>query len=161
MGLFKKKAKYKKDDLPNLMMAIGIDMVGKLRGFNDVDDNYTIAVNMGYFYGFLRMQLSGLTSIKIADEIIEKSINNLNEALGKKIELNNFIYVVRTNYNNAFENIKRSANSNNVIESMSQLYLNDLYKKEIIDETKLLVSKNNINLLYGMILKMTDNIKIV
>lgn len=161
MGIFNKKQKYAKNDMPNLMMAVGIDMVGKLRGFNDIDDNYSLAVNLGYFYGFLRMQLSGVTNIKTSDEIIEKSLTNLNEATKGKISLDNFIYIVRTNYNNAFENIKRATNSNDIISHMAQLYLNDLYQKEVNDDAKLIVSKNNINLLYGMIMKMTDNMKII
>jgi hypothetical protein len=161
MGLFSKKQKYKKEDMPNLMMAVGMDMVGKLRGFNGIDDYFTTAVNLGYFYGFLRMQLSNLTSIQNSDEIIENSLKNLNEAVGGKIPLDNFIYIVRTNYNNSFENIKRSVKSNTIIESMAQMYLNDLYQKEIVDDTRLMVAKNNINLLYGMILKATDNMKIV
>lgn len=161
MGLFNKKQKYSKNDMPNLMMAVGIDMVGKLRGFNDIDDNYSLAVNLGYFYGFLRMQLSVITNIKTVDDIIEKSLTNLNEATEGKISLENFIYIVRTSYNNAFENIKRAANSNDVISQMAQLYLNNLYQREISDNVKLAVSKNNINLLYGMILKLTDNMKII
>ncbi len=157
----KKKQKYKKDDMPNLMMVVGMDMITKLRAFNDLDDNYTNAVNYGYFYGFLRMELSAITSIDIADEIIEKSIDNLNEAVGGKIPLEKFIYIVRTNYNNAFQNIKRAAQSSDIITYMANLYLNDLYQKEVSDNVKLLVAKNNINVLYGMILKMVDNLKVV
>ena len=102
-----------------------------------------------------------MTKLDVADEIIEKSLNNLNDAISGKISLDNFIYVVKTNYNNAFENIKRAVKSNNVITFMAQLYLNDLYQREISDNDKLMVSKNNINLLYGTALKLTDNMKIV
>ena len=147
--------------MPNFIMIAGVDIIGKLRGFNDVNDNYAMAVNLGYFYGFFRMQLSCLTKLDVADEIIEKSLNNLNDAISGKISLDNFIYVVKTNYNNAFENIKRAVKSNNVITFMAQLYLNDLYQREISDNDKLMVSKNNINLLYGTALKLTDNMKIV
>lgn len=143
------------------MMVIGIDMVGKLRGFNDVDNDYSLAVNLGYFYGFLRIQLSSMVSIKISDEIIEKSLDNLNKATNGKISLDNFVYIVRTNYNNAFENIKRATNSSDIITHMAQLYLNDLYQREVDDNVKLTISTNNINLLYGMILKMAENIKII
>lgn len=161
MGLFKSKQKFKKEALPDLFMVLGVDVIGKLRAFNGIDDNYTLAVNYGYFYGFLRMELSTKLSIKEADEIIDKSIEYLGEAIGGKVKLENFIYVVRTNYNNAFENIKRSANSNDIIEHMAQLYLNDLYQKEMNDDIRLTVSKNNITQLYGMVLRMINNIKIV
>lgn len=161
MGLFSKKQKYSKDDMPNLMMEVGVDMIGKLKYFNDVDDNYAMAVNLGYFYGFLRMQLNSLTKIEIADKIIEESLVGLNEVTKGKLTLDNFIYVVRTNYNNAIENIKRSAKSNDIITSMAQLYLNDLYQKETTDNVRLKMSKYNINLLYEIILKLTDNIKII
>ncbi len=147
--------------MPNLMMAVGMDMVSKLRAFNDIDDNYSLAVNLGYFYGFLRLHLSTITSIKNANEIIEMSLNNLKEATEGKVSLENFNYIIKTNYNNAFENIQRSANDNNIIDFASQLYLNDLYQKEVVDNVKLLVAKNNITLLYGMITKLTANMKIV
>lgn len=161
MGIFSKKQKHKKEDMPILMMAIGIDMIGKLNGFNDIDDNYTMAVNLGYFYGFLRIQLCNLTDIQTADKIIEDSLLNLNETVNNKIELNNFMYIVKTNFNNAFANIKKATTTNNIITSISQLYLYDLYQKEISDDVKLLVAKNNIKLLYEMISKLTNNIKII
>lgn len=158
--LFSNKTVYKKEDLPNLMMAVGVDMTSKLRGFNDIDDNQTIAVNMGYFYGFLRLKFSSMTDVETAYEIVDKSIHNLGEATKGKYGDFNFIYIVQTNFNNCFENIRRAVNSEDVIEKASQLYLNDLYQKEVNDEIRLKIAKNNITQLYEMIIKLTDSMRI-
>ena len=53
MGWFSKKKKYLKDEMPNFIMIAGVDIIGKLRGFNDVNDNYAMAVNLDIFMVFL------------------------------------------------------------------------------------------------------------
>lgn len=161
MGLFSKKTKIAKNQMPMFILLSSTDLMGKLQNFNDVDDNYAMAVNLGYFLGFFRLQLNGLVSFETADKIINDSISELDNAISGKLSIDNFSYIVKNMYNNSFANIKvAGSDSSNLIEKISQLYLNDLYKENKTDNQKLTIAINNINYMYTNVYNLTSNIKI-
>ena len=163
MGLFSKKKKMTVDDMSMQMMLAAGNVVGKLRGFNDVDDAQSMAVSMGYFYGFLKLHLNSITSLDTANTIINKSIAHLENATKGKPEFENFGYKVRTMANNSSANMQYALNDlkDNPFMGMAVFYLNDLYNSTTIDISKVDVAENNMRMLYGMVSNLTKDIKII
>lgn len=160
MGLFDKKEKYTKQEFLTLLTNTNMEIIPKLKAFNDIDYNYLTIVSIAYFHALLKMQLSKITNIKNIDEIINQSLEYLKEATKDKIVLNNFDYLVKNFYNNAIKNLEKTIENKNPIDFITQAYLNDLYQNEISDNSKLLIAKDNINLLYAAGMAITHNIKI-
>ena len=73
MGLFSKKEKITVDDMAMKMMLAASEEIGKLTAFDEVSETQNMVVGMGYFYGFLKMNLNSITSLELANAIIEKS----------------------------------------------------------------------------------------
>ena len=80
MGLFSKKQKVTVDDMAMKAMLAASEAIGKLTTFDEVSDTQNMIVGMGYFYGFLKMNLNSITSQDVVNTIIEKSITNLMNA---------------------------------------------------------------------------------
>ena len=164
MGLFDfGKKKVTVDDMSMQMMLAAADVVKKLRGFNDVDDAQSMAVNMGYFYGFLKLHLNSITSLDTANTIISKSITHLENATKGKPAFENFGYKVKTMANNSSANMQYAFKDlkDNPFMGMAVFYLNDLYNSTTIDISKAETAENNMRLLYGMVSNLTKDVKIV
>lgn len=162
MGLFgSSKKKIQLKEMPTTVMLVGVDMIGKIRTFQNVDNNVTMAVNLGYFYGFMKIQLVGLTSMDNVNWIIETSINNLKEAISQKSDLNIFSKLFELAYKNAYQNMKELGNDSNAFNKIGSMYLNELYGEEINDPPAEANATRQILNLYGMISRFTSNIKIV
>lgn len=163
MGLFSRKKKVTVDDMSMQMMLAASNAIGKLKGFNDVDDAHSMAVSMGYFYGFLKMHLNSITSLDTANTIISKSITNLENATKGKPSFENFGYKVRTMANNSAANLQYAMKDlkDNPFMGMAIFYLNDLYNSTTIDISKVDVAESNMRQLYGMVSNLTKDVKIV
>ena len=163
MGLFDKKQKITIDDMAMKIMLSATEAIGKLKGFDDVDDNHSMAVSLGYFYGFLRLHMNSITSLDNANEIMNKSIADLENAVKNKPGFDTFGYKVKTMANNSSANLQYAMKDlkNNPFMGTAVFYLNDLYNSTTIDIGKVDVAENNMKLLYGMTAKLTQNIKIV
>ena len=109
MGLFGSKKKVSVDDMAMQMMIAAVDVVGKIECFNDISDERSMAVNMGYFYGFLKLHLNSITKLDTADMIIRKSIDYIIEASKGQHLLENFGHTVLEIANKAVENMKYAA----------------------------------------------------
>ena len=162
MGLLSKKEKVSVDDMSMQMMVAAVSAVGNLSAFNDLDDSQSLAVNMGYFYGFLKLHLTSITSIDTANTIITKSITHLENATKETTSLEDFGYIVRTMANNASANMQYAVKElkSNPFMGMAVFYLNDLYKTTTIDVSKMDVAEKNMRLLYGMVAALPKDIKI-
>jgi hypothetical protein len=90
VGLFNKKRKITIDDMAMKMMFSAVDSIGKLKGFNDLDDDQSMIVSLGYFYGFLKLHLNSITNLNTANIIIEKSIAYLENATKEKSSFEKF-----------------------------------------------------------------------
>ncbi len=163
MGLFSKKKKTTIAEMSMQMMLAASDVIGRLRSFNDVDDTQSMAVSMGYFYGFLKLHLNSITSLDTANTIVNESITNLENATKGKTSFENFGYKVRTMANNSSANMQYAMKDlkNNPFMGMAVFYLKDLYNSATIDISKVDVAENNMRMLYGMVSNLTKNIKIV
>ena len=160
MGLFDKK-KVSVDDMAMQMMVAAIDVVGKLSGFDDVDDTHAMAVSVGYFYGFLRLHLNGITKLDTANTIIDKSITNIENATKDKDAFKDFGYKVRTMANNAAGNMQYAMKeTKNPFMGMAVFYLKDLYNSATIDISKVDVAEKNMRDIYGKVSALMKNIKI-
>ena len=163
MGLFGKKKKMTIDDMSMQMMLAAVNTIGNLKVFNDVDDAQSMAVSIGYFYGFLRLHLNSITSLDTANNIISKSITYLENATKDKLELENLGYKVRTMANNSSANMQYTLKTlkEDPFMGMAVFYLNDLYNSTTIDISKVDVAKNSMRMLYGAASNLTKDIKIV
>lgn len=162
MGLFSKKKKITIDDMAMQMMIAASNAIGKIKGFNDVDDMQTMAVSVGYFYGFLRLHLNSITNLDTANDIINKSIVNFKNATKGKEDFENFGYTVRTMSNNATANMQYAMKeTNDPFMGMAVFYLNDLYNSTTIDISKMDVAEENMKYLYGTTSNLIKDIKII
>lgn len=159
----KKKTKITVDDIAFQMMFDASDAIGKLRCFNDVDDTQSAAVSMGYFYGFLKLQLNSIAGLDTANAIIGKSIAHLVNATKGNPGYENFGYKVRTMANNSSANMQYAMTSlkDNPFRGMAIFYLNDLYNSTTIDISKVEIAESNMRSLYGTVSNLTKDIKIV
>ena len=155
------KIKIKISDMPRHLMQTSVGAVGKLRGFNDVDNIRSLTVNLAYFYAVAKMQMSGLASYETIESIMNKSVDLIKNVVGTKPGWDSFSYNFETSYNNAYANLKKSGNSENVFGDFSKLYVNDLYQKEITDNTIITVGESLTKQIYELVSIFTSNIKIV
>ena len=163
MGLFSKKQKITIDDMAMKMMISATEVIGKLKSFDDVDDTQAMAVSIGYFYGFLRLHLNSITSLDVANSIMNKSITNFENATKGNPAFENFGYKVKTMANNSSANLQYAIKDlkGNPFMGMAVFYLNDLYNTTTIDISKVDVAESNMKLLYEMTSKLTQDIKII
>ncbi len=162
-GLFSQKKKITVDEMSMQMMLAAHTVVGKLRGFNDLDDSHSMAVSMGYFYGFLKLHLNSITDLDTANTIVQKSISNLENATKGNPSFENFGYKVRTMANNSSANMQYAMKDlkDNPFMGMAIFYLNDLYNSTSVDFSKVDVAESNMRMLYGMVSDLTKDTKIV
>ena len=161
MGLFSKKEKFSVDGMAMQAMLGAIEGIGKLAAFNDVDERKSMAVSMGYFYGFLKLHLNSITKLDTVNTIIYKSITNVEEALKGKSAFDNFGHTVRNMANNASANMQYvMKETKNPFQGMAIFYLKDLYDSTTIDMGKIESAEKNMRLLYKMTSLLTQNIKI-
>lgn len=163
MGLFSKKKKVSVDDMSMQAMIAANDAIGKLKGFNDVDDVQSMTISMGYFYGFLKLHLNSITSLDVANTIINNSITNLENATKGNPAFKNLGSTVRTIAKDATENMKYAMREfkDKPFMSMAVFYLKDLCNSTTLDISKVEIAENNMRLLYGMAANVTNDIKIV
>lgn len=161
MGLFSKKEKMSVDSMAMQAMIGAVEGIGKLTAFNDLDDRKSLAVNMGYFYGFLKLHLNSITKLDTVNTIIYKSITNVEEATKGKAEFDNFGHTVRTMANNAAANMQYAMKEGKTpFMGMAIFYLKDLYDSTTIDLGKVDVAEKNMRLLYKLTSLLTQNVKI-
>lgn len=161
MGLFDKKVKLSVDQMLMAMLIHCIGSIEKVKGFNDVDDSTSITVSIGYYYGMLRSQLNVMTDVKTSEYIVEKSIENLGEALKGNILSLKIGNNVKEIYNNCYANIINGANSSNIAKYLANSYLEDLYHENDFKSTQLLLAETNLFFLYSDISNHLSKIKIV
>lgn len=163
MGLFSKKRKVSVEEMAMDMMHVATSVIGKLQVFDDVDTVHAMAVGLGYFYGFLRVNLGSITSLTTANTIINKSITHFEKATQDKPEYANFGSTIRTMVQNASENMEyaRKEASNNPFMGVAVLYLNDLYSPASVDISKVDIAERDMLFLYRQTSDITKNIKIV
>ena len=163
MGLFDKKQKITIDDMAMKMMLAGVEAIGKLTVFDEASDTQNMIVGMGYFYGFLKVNLNSITRLNIANTIIEKSIHNLTEATKNNQEFVDFGKTVKNIADNAVENMKYITKKypQDPFEGMSIFYMSDMYGSYTVNIDRIEDSKKNLQLLYGITSRLTRNIKIV
>ena len=161
-GLFNEKQIITVDDMSMKMMHSAIAVIGKLEAFNDVDDLRSMAVSVGYFYGFLKLHLNHITNLDTANTVIQQSITNLENATKGKAKFSNFGHTVRTMANNASANMQYTMKeTSNPFMGIAVFYLKDLYDSSTIDMSKVDVAENNMRYLYGAVSNLTKDIKIV
>jgi hypothetical protein len=158
-----KKRKMTVDGMSIQMMMAAGDVIGKLRGFDDIDDSQSMAVGMGYFYGFLKLQLSSITNAETASTIVDRSIAELEAATKDNENFQGFGYKVRLMSNNSFANMQYAMKDlkDNPFMGMAVFYLNDLYNTTAIDVSKVDIAEGNMRMLYGAVSDLTKDIKIV
>ena len=163
MGLFTKKQKITVDDMAMKMMLAASEAIGKLIVFEEASEAQNMVVSLGYFYGFLKLHLNGITNLNTANAIINKSIANLEIATKGKPTFENFGYKVKTFANNSSANLQYALKDlkNNPFMGMAVFYLNDLYNTNTIDISKVDVAENNMRLLYGMTSQLIQGKKII
>lgn len=145
------------------MMIEAGDIVGKLECFNDMDDAKSMAINIGYFYGFLKVHLNSIADLYTANIIINKSITHLENALKRKTSFENFGDNVRIMTNRVTENVKYAMKEikQNPFMGLAILYLKDLYNSTEIDISKADIVEKNMRMPYGRVSHLTEDIKIV
>lgn len=163
MGLFSKKEKITVDDMAMKMMLAASEEIGKLTAFDEVSETQNMVVGMGYFYGFLKMNLNSITSLELANAIIEKSITNLANAIKNNPEFADFGKMVKKIADNAVENMKYTTKNfpEDPFMGMSVFYMSDMYGANTVNVDRIEDSKNNLRLLYGRTSNLTKDVKIV
>ena len=162
MGLFSSKKKVTVDDMAMQMMLAAVDVIGKIECFNDISDERSMAVNMGYFYGFLKLHLNSITKLETADVIIRKSINHIIRATKGQNLLENFGHTVLEIADKAVENMKYAAKQQEkTFLCMAIFYMTDLHGTSTVDIDKADIAEKNMRALYGITANLTKDIKIV
>lgn len=162
MGLFSSKKKVTVDDLAMQMMLAAVDVIGKIECFNDISDERSMAVNMGYFYGFLKLHLNSITKLETADVIVRKSINHIIRATKGQNLLENFGHTVLEIADKAVENMKYAAKQQEkTFLCMAIFYMTDLHGTNTVDIAKADIAEKNMRTLYGITANLTKDIKIV
>lgn len=163
MGLFSKKEKVTVDDMAMRMMLAASKAIGKLTAFEEVDDARSMMVGMGYFYGFLKIHLNSITGLDLATAVINKSINNLENATKDNPTFADYGKTVRTIAESAVENMKYTTKNfpNDPFMAMSVFYMSDMYGTNTVNVDRVDDSKRNLQLLYGITSNLTKDIKIV
>lgn len=162
MGLFSSKKKVSVDDMAMQMMLAAVNVIGKIECFNDVEDERSMAVNMGYFYGFLKLHLNDITKLETANIIIKKSINHVIEATKGQELFENFGHAVKEIADKVVENMKYAAtHKEKAFLCMAIFYMTDLHGTNTVDIVKADISEKNMRYLYGITANLTKDIKIV
>ena len=162
MGLFSSKKKVTVDDFSKTIMVAAIEAVGRVECFNDVDDGKSLAVNMGYFMGYIQLQLSTITKLDLVDEVMSKTLRNIDEATKGSVSIENFGYTVRSIANNAIANMKyTSKETDNPFMGMAVFYMCDLFNSTTLNIDLVDTAEKNMRLLYGMAGAIVKDIKIV
>lgn len=163
MGLFSKKEKITVDDMAMKMMLAANEAIGKLTVFNEASETQNMIVGMGYFYGFLKINLNCVTSLDMANAVIEKSIANLTNATKNNPEFADFGKTVKTIADAAVENMKYTTKNfpQDPFMGMSVFYMSDMYGTNTVNVDRIEDSKNNLRLLYGRTAHLTKDVKIV
>ena len=163
MGLFSSKKKVSIDDIAMQTMLAAVDAVGKVEKFEDVDDKTTMAISLGYFYGFLKLHLNSITKLNIANDVIERSLANLENATKGKTEFANISSAVRCSSNNALASMREelTKRSDNPFVGVAVDYLKELYNNPpSIDFAQTIIAMENMKLLYAKAMDLTRNVKI-
>lgn len=164
MGLFSSKKKVSVDDIAMQATLTAVDVIGKAKNFEDVDDTKAISLSIGYFYGFLKLHLNSITRLDTVNLIVEKSIANLENATKGKTEYANLGHMVRISSENALKSMENEMRkrSENPFLGVATDYLIELYNNPpSIGVDKLLTIVENMQLLYGTTSNLTKDIKIV
>ena len=162
MESFNNKRIISVEDMSMKMMHASFAAVGKIQAFNDVDDLRSMAVSIGYFYGFLKLHLNHITSLDTANTIIQQSITHFEDATKEKAEFANFGHTVRTMANNASANMQYiMKETSNPFMDIAVFYLKDLYDSSTVDMSRVDIAENNMRYLYGTVSNLTKDIKIV
>lgn len=163
MGLFSKKQKVTVDDMAMKAMLAASEAIGKLTTFDEVSDTQNMIVGMGYFYGFLKMNLNSITSQDVVNTIIEKSITNLMNATKNNPEFVDFGKAVKKIADAAIENMKYTTKNfpQDPFMGMSVFYMSDMYGSNTVNVDRVEDSKRNLQLLYGRTSLLSKDIKIV
>lgn len=164
MGLFSSKKKVTVDDMAMQAMFAAVDVIGKIKNFEDVDDQKAMAINTGYFYGFLKLHLNSITRLNTVNLIIEKSIINFENATKRKAEFANFGHMIRVSFANALMSIENEIKKRpeNPFLGVATDCLIELYNNpSSIDVDKMLTVAGNMKLLYEITSSLSKDIKIV
>lgn len=164
MGLFSKKRKVPADHMAMQAMIVAIDSIGKFEKFQDVSDAKTMAVSMGYFYGFLKLNLNSITKLDITNAIVEQSLAYLEDAIKNEVSLRNISCAVRIFAGKALKSMEEEAKKRpeNPFFGVAVTYLQDLYNNPpSIDLSKALTIAESMKYLYGEASSLTKNVKII
>ena len=162
MGLVSSKKKVTIDDMAMQMMLAAVDVIGKIECFNDVSDERSMAVNMGYFYGFLKLHLNSITKLETADVIIRKSLNHIIRATKGQHLIENFGLTVLNIADKAVENMKNAVKQQEkMFLYMAIFYMTDLHGTNTVDIDKADIAEKNMRSLYSITANLTKDIKIV
>lgn len=164
MGFFSRKKKVSADEMAMQMMVTAVDAIGKNKGYDDVDDAKTMAVGIGYFYGFMKLHLNSVTKLDTVNEIIEESILNLENATRGKPAFEGIGQAVRSTTNRALTSMKEEMKKRpeNPFMGVAVDYLKDLYNNPpSIDIGQMMVAAKDMQTLYGVASSLTKDIKII
>lgn len=163
MGLFSKKQKVTVDDMAMKAMLAASEAIGKLTTFDEVSETQNMIVGMGYFYGFLKINLNIITSLDTANAVIAKSIANLTNATENNPGFADFDKTVKKIADAAVENMKYTTKNfpQDPFMGMSVFYMSDMYGTNTVNVDRIEDSKNNLQSLYGRTAHLTKNVKIV
>lgn len=151
-------------DLNNLstdLMTYGMNIIGNLKDFDDLDDIHSMAISLGYYYAIINKNLysTNLKKDRIK-EIIKDSMYQIISVVAKKEGYEKFEYKILESYSNCYNYLKRKKTKNNQIKFLSKLYLKDLYDNEINDNSKEKSANNNLLDMYNNAHKfINENIK--
>lgn len=163
MGLFSKKQKITVDDMAMKMMLAATEVIGKLTAFDEVSETQNMIVGMGYFYGFLKLNLNSVANLNIVNAVIEKSIANVSNATKDNPEFADFGKTVKTIADAAVENMKYASKNfpQDPFMGMSVFYMSDMYGSNTVNVDRIEDSKGNLQLLYARTAQLTKDVKIV
>ena len=109
MWLFGKKKNINVDDVVLKTAISAIEIIGKLKKYDNVDDIKCLSIGLGYFFGYYEMQLIRFLKKDIANTIVEKSISELNNVLKDNDLFCGFANDVLATKNNAIISIKNDS----------------------------------------------------
>lgn len=140
MGLFRWKKRVSIDVMANRMMREAHWAFHRFKEFNcvgrdiyDMDGEIpwtSYAINLGYFYGFLKIHLCSITSRTKADSIVSQSITSLENAIKNNPLSEHFGPLVRSTANKTSLKMESLAteSESNPFPIMAKRYLDDLYR---------------------------------
>ena len=142
------------------LMLSAVDAVGKLEVSNDVDDSKALAIGLGYYYGFAKLHLIGITKLDRANTIIDRSLAHLENAMhGTELS-----QTVRGVIDRALTSMKGelSKRPEDPFVGIGLDYLKDLYNNpSSVDFGEAIATSRSMRLLYGASANLTKDVKIV